>query len=64
MNTQDLLRLGVPAGEPVRAAHEFIRHFIAEGGEGAKLEEEVFHLVANPSAHFADPLRAPFARAL
>ena len=64
MNTQDLLRLGVPAGESVRAAHDFIRAYMAQGGEGAGLETEVFHLVADPSAFFADPLRAPFARVL
>ena len=64
MNTQDLLRLGVPAGEPVRAAHEFIRAFVAQGGEGSHLETEVFNLVADPTAFFSDPIRAPFARAL
>ena len=64
MNTQDLLRLGVPAGEPVRLAHDFIRGFVAQGGDGAQLEAEVFNLVANPSAFFADPLRAPLARDL
>ena len=64
MNTQDLLRLGVPAGEPIRHAHEFIRCFIAQGGEGTQLETEIFSLVADPTAFFSDPLRAPFARAL
>lgn len=64
MNTQDLLRLGVPAGEPIRLAHEFIRRFVVQGGDGAQLETEVFNLVAHPSAFFSDPLRAPFARVL
>ena len=64
MNTQDLLRLGVPAGEPLRLAHEYIRGFIAQGGDGAQLEAEVASIVADPSAFLSDPLRAPLARVL
>ena len=64
MNTQDLLRLGVPTGEAVRLAHEFIRAYMAQGGDGAQLETEIFNLVANPAASLSDPLRGPFARAL
>ena len=64
MNTQDLLRLGVPAGEPVRLALEFIRGFITQGGEGTQLEAEVGEIVANPTTFFSDPLRAPLARVL
>lgn len=64
MNTHDLLRLGVPAGEPLRLAHEFIRIFVAQGGEGAQLETEIGNVVGNPTAFFADLLRAPLARAL
>jgi tRNA-splicing ligase RtcB len=64
MNTKDLIRLGVPAGEPIKLAHEFIQNFIAQGHDGAQLEAEIFNLVAEPSAFFADPLRAPLARAI
>ena len=64
MNTKDLLRLGVPAGAPIQLAHEFIQGFIAQGNDGAQLETEIFNLVANPPAYFADPLRAPLARAI
>ena len=64
MNTQDLLRLGVPSGEPLRLAHEFIQGFIAQGGEGRELEQEVANVVVDPTAFFSDDLRAPFARAL
>ena len=64
MNTQDLLRLGVPAGEPIRLAHEFIRAYITQGGEGVHLAGEVADLVADPAAYFGDPVRAPLARAL
>jgi hypothetical protein len=64
MNTKDLIRLGVPLGEPVQLAHEFIKNFIAQGKDGALLEAEIFNIVANPPAFFADELRAPLARAI
>ena len=35
MNTKDLIRLGVPVGEPIKLAHEFIQNFIAQGNDGA-----------------------------
>ena len=64
MNTKDLIRLGVPVGEPIALAHEFIQSFIAQGQDGALLEVEIFNIVANPPAFFADELRAPLARAI
>ena len=64
MNTKDLIRLGVPVGEPIPLAHEFIQSFIAQGNDGALLEAEIFNIVANPPAYFADELRAPLARAI
>ena len=73
MNTKDLIRLGVPVGEPIALAHEFIQNFIAQGNDGAlpsglepveRLEGEIFNVVANPPAFFADELRAPLARAI
>ena len=64
MNTKDLIRLGVPVGEPTKLAHEFIQNFIAQGNDGALLEAEIFNIVANPPAFFADELRAPLARAI
>ena len=54
MNTKDLIRLGVPVGEPIALAHEFIQNFIAQGKDGALLEAEIFNIVANPPAFFAD----------
>lgn len=64
MNSKDLIRVGVPAGEPIKLAHEFIHNFIAQGNEGAQLETEIFNIVANPTAFFADELSAPLARAI
>ena len=64
MNTKDLIRLGVPVGESIKLAHEFIQNFIAQGNDGALLEAEIFNIVANPPAFFTDELRAPLARAI
>jgi tRNA-splicing ligase RtcB len=64
MNTKDLIRLGVPVGEPIKLAHEFIQNFIGAGHDGAQLEPEIFNIIANPTAFFADALRAPLARAI
>ena len=64
MNTKDLIRLGVPVGKPIQLAHEFIENFIAQGSDDAQLKAEIFNIVANPSAFFADELRAPLARAI
>ena len=64
MNTKDLIRLGVPVGEPIKLAHEFMQNFIAQGKDGALLEAEISNVVANPPAFFADELRAPLARGL
>src|SRR6187549_2769824 len=64
MNTKDLIELGVPAGEPIQRAHEFIKEFVAQGNSGADLQNEIGQIVGNPTAYFADPLRAPLARAI
>ena len=40
------------------------KSFIGQGNDGAQLEAEIFNIVANPPAFFADELRAPLARAI
>jgi tRNA-splicing ligase RtcB len=64
VNTKDLVQLGVLLGDPIRLAHEFIQNFIAQGSDGALLEAEIFNVVANPPAFFADELRASLVRAI
>src|ERR1700759_3057327 len=64
MKTNELIRLGVTGGEATRLAHEFIRAFIAQGNDSARLEVQIADIVANPVAFFEDELRAPLARAL
>src|SRR5436189_910563 len=64
MNAKDLLRLGVPLGEPTRRAMDFISKFVLSGGDKLRLEEEVKAVLADPSAFTEDPLRREFAQAL
>ncbi|RYD21819.1 MAG: RtcB family protein [Verrucomicrobiaceae bacterium] len=64
MKTKDLKFLGVPEGEPLALAQEFIQRYLAGGNAGDRLGEEIFQIVADPSAYFADPLRAPLARSI
>jgi tRNA-splicing ligase RtcB len=64
MNTQELIRLGVPLGEAQRRAVDFISKFILGGGDKARLREEVSAVLANPQAFVEDKLRGEFAKAL
>ncbi len=64
MNTKDLIRLGVPLGEPMRRATEFISRFMLGGGDKARLEEEIRAIVAKPELFAEDPLRKEFAKAM
>ena len=64
MNSQHLLRLGVPLGEGTRRAIDFITKFILGGGDKTTLEAEVKAIVANPTAFLSDPWRGEFAKAL
>ena len=64
MNTQELIRLGVPLGEAQRRAVDFISKFILGGGDKMRLREEVSAVLANPQAFVEDKLRGEFAKAL
>lgn len=64
MKSKDLIHLGIPEGESIQLAQQFIRDFIAAGNESEQLGDEIFHIIADPSAFFSDNLRAPLARAL
>jgi len=64
MKTQDLIRLGVPQGSALKSSMEFIANFIRQGGESARLEEELGAIIAKPEAFLGDPLREGFARDL
>jgi tRNA-splicing ligase RtcB len=64
MNNQDLIRLGVPPGEALKLSYEHIRRLFARGLDREQVEADIFNIVADPPAFFADELRAPLARAL
>ena len=64
MKTQDLIGLGVPQGAALKSGMEFIANFIRQGGESARLEEELGAIIAKPESFLGDPLREVFARDL
>lgn len=64
MNNQDLLRLGIPAGDALKEAHSHLRRLFARGLARAQVEEDFARILAEPTAFFADEDRAPLARAL
>jgi tRNA-splicing ligase RtcB (3'-phosphate/5'-hydroxy nucleic acid ligase) len=64
MKTKDLIFLGVPAGESIKHANEFIQRYLAAGHASAQLAEEICQIVAEPAAFFSDPMRESLARAI
>jgi tRNA-splicing ligase RtcB len=64
MNTKDLIRLGVPPGEPNRRGIDFISRYILKGLDKTKLEAEVEAVLKNPGQFVDDDLRGEFAKCL
>src|SRR6266536_2293967 len=64
MNTKDLIRLGVPPGEPTRRGMEYISRYILKGLDRSKLAEALEAVVRNPATFTDDELRGEFAKAL
>jgi len=64
MNTKELIRMGVPPGEPTRRGMDFISRYILKGLDKAKLTEDVEAVVRQPSAFVDDELRGEFAKCL
>jgi tRNA-splicing ligase RtcB len=64
MNTEDLIRLGVPAGDALKLANSHMRRLFAQGLDRTQVEADIFQIVADPPAYFADEARAPLARAI
>ncbi len=64
MKPNDLIQLGVPKGAAIQSGMDFIAKFMAQGGDAARLEEELGAVVAKPEAFLGDPLREGFARDL
>jgi hypothetical protein len=64
MQIQELTRLGVSQGTALKSGMEFIANFISQGGESARLEEELGAIISKPESFLGDPLREAFARDL
>jgi tRNA-splicing ligase RtcB len=64
MNTKDLIQLGVPPGDTIAIAYDFIRNYIAQGNDGERIPNEIARIVADPNAFLTDELRGRFAAAL
>ena len=64
MNTNDLIRLGVPQGDAQKLAYAHMKRLFAGGMDREQVEAELFAIVADPPAFFGDAVRAPLARAI
>src|SRR5690349_5695796 len=64
MNAKHFIHLGIPLGEAIRRATDFVSQFLLSGGDKTKLEEELKAIIANPANFVKDDLRGEFAKAL
>jgi hypothetical protein len=62
MNTKDLIRLGVPVGEPIQLAYEFIQNFIAQVTMARSWRPRIQHRRRSATVLRRGELRAPLAR--
>ena len=64
MNTKQLSKLGVPCGEPMHLAKDWIATFLLRKGDRSLIEAMVGEVVADPAAFLNDALRGNFANSL
>jgi len=64
MNNQDILALGVPAGDPQKLAYIHMRRLFARGLDRAQVEDDLLQIVADPGAFLDDTDRAELARSM
>ena len=64
MNNKQLLKLGIPFGDPMKQAQSFLADYILKGGDRDQIESLVQAVVDDPAAYIDDPMRGAFARAL
>ncbi|MEI8341008.1 MAG: RtcB family protein [Verrucomicrobiota bacterium] len=64
MNTNDLIQLGVPAGDAIKLAYSHMRRLFAQGLDRAQVEAEIAQIVSNPGVFLKDPVVGEFAQAL
>jgi tRNA-splicing ligase RtcB len=63
MNSKDLIKLGVPLGEPMRHTVTLISKLVLSGQKD-QLEQQLKAVLTNPAAFTKDELRGEFARSL
>src|ERR1051325_6988020 len=63
MSSKDLVKLGVPLGEPMRHAVTLISKLVLAGKKD-QLEQELSAVLRDPSAFVKDSMRGELARAL
>jgi len=64
MNSSQLAGLGVPPGEPTRAAFRFISRYCIAGNDKQQIPAAVDAVFRDPAAFLGDELRGEFAQAL
>ncbi len=62
MRSRDLRQMGIPAGETTRLAQKAVGRATKAGADAAGLRAMIEALVADPAAHFADPILGEVAR--
>src|SRR5688500_18321803 len=63
MNSKELIRIGVPLGEPMRHAVTLISKLVLQGKK-ERLQAELQAVLNDPNAFVKDSLRGELARAL
>jgi len=64
MNTNDLIRLGVPAGNAQKLAYAHMKRLFSSGMDREQVEAEFARIVADPPAFLTNADVSEFARAL
>ena len=64
MTRKQLIRLGVPPGQTMRRAADFIARYMRGGGEASRLGEEIRAVLDHPDTFLKDPLRSGLAKSL
>ena len=64
MNAKELMKLGVPMGEPVKQAINFVAEYVLGGGDKERIREEVCAVLGAPEEFENDELRGAFAKSL
>lgn len=64
MNTADLIKIGVPAGDALKMAHSHMRRLFARGLNREQVEAEFARIIAAPEKFLAAPDAAELARVL